>query len=128
MVIYACTVGNGDAHLKNFSVLYQHAEDVVKLAPAYDIVSTQPYLPKDSLALTMQDSKDFPRRDRLIRFVRHVTGKTEKAAALLLDQVREGVETAISQAKKYGRRHRDARVFVERITDVMRAGLERAAT
>lgn len=43
MVVYACTIGNGDAHLKNFSVLYRHAEDRVVLAPAYDMVSTQPF-------------------------------------------------------------------------------------
>jgi serine/threonine-protein kinase HipA len=125
MVVYSCTVGNGDAHLKNFSVLYRHAEDVVELAPAYDMVSTQPYLPKDSLALTMQDSKEFPHRDGLIRFVRHVTGKTERAAASLLEQVREGADTAIAQAKKYGKKHKDAAPFVARLVGAIRAGIER---
>ena len=33
MVVYACSIGNGDAHLKNFSVLYRHAEAAVELAP-----------------------------------------------------------------------------------------------
>jgi serine/threonine-protein kinase HipA len=56
MVAYSCTVGNGDAHLKNFSVIYKHAEDVVELAPAYDIVSTVLYIRRDSLALTMDGS------------------------------------------------------------------------
>jgi len=124
-VAYACTVGNGDAHLKNFSVLYRHAEDVVAIAPAYDLVSTQVYLPKDSLALTLQASKEFPSRSRLIAFVRQVTGKTEKAATLLLEQVRAGAEAAISQAEKYARRHKDANAFIERLTNVMRAGVER---
>lgn len=124
-VAYACSVGNGDAHLKNFSVLYRHAEDVVELAPAYDIVSTQPYLPRDSLALTLQESKEFPDRARLTRFVRHVTGKTAKAAARLLEQVGIGVEAAISQANGYARRHKDASAFVERLVSVMRAGLAR---
>ncbi len=125
MVVYACSVGNGDAHLKNFSVLYRHAEDVVELAPAYDTVSTQPYLPQDSLALALGESKEFPRRARLVRFVRHVTGKTEEAATRLLEQARVGVDAAISQARRYAKRHRDARPFVERIVNVMRAGLER---
>lgn len=125
MVVYACSIGNGDAHLKNFSVLYRHAEDVVELAPAYDIVSTQPYLPKDSLALTLEESKEFPQRARLLKFVRHVTGKTQKAAALVLDQVRVGVEAALAEARKYAKRHDDAKPFVQRIVAVMRAGLER---
>lgn len=125
MVVYACSIGNGDAHLKNFSVLYRHAEDAVELAPAYDIVSTQLYLPKDTLALTLGESKEFPSGARLRKFVRQVTGKTEKAAARVLERVGVGVEAAISQAKGYAKQHREAKGFVERIVAVMRAGVER---
>jgi HipA-like protein len=66
-VTYACTIGNGDAHLKNFAVLYEHAEGLVKLAPAYDLVATLPYIPRDTLALTMNGSKQFPDRPSLLR-------------------------------------------------------------
>lgn len=125
MVVYACTVGNGDAHLKNFSVLYRHADDTVELAPAYDIVSTQLYLPRDSLALTMQESKEFPRRSPLIRFIRQVTGKSQQSAAGLIDQVKLGTEAAIGETKKYAKRHKDASVFSDQMIAVMRAGLER---
>jgi serine/threonine-protein kinase HipA len=125
MVAYACTVGNGDAHLKNFSVLYRHAEDQVRLAPAYDMVSTLPYLPKDSLALTMEGSKQFPERTRLIKFVRSVTGKTAKAAEALLDQVTVGVNVALKHAAEYGRKHKDATQFTESLANAMRAGLAR---
>ena len=125
MVIYSCTVGNGDAHLKNFSVLYRHADDTVELAPAYDIVSTCTYAPRDSLALTLRDSKEFPRRDALIRFVRQVTGKTQPSAADLLQQVNLGVQTAIKKAERYATQHKDAAAFVKRFISVMRAGLER---
>lgn len=65
-VAYACAIGNGDAHLKNFALIYRHPEDVVELAPAYDLVSTRIYLPKDSLALTLDGSKRFPDRPQLI--------------------------------------------------------------
>jgi serine/threonine-protein kinase HipA len=125
MVVYACTVGNGDAHLKNFSVLYRHAEDTVELAPAYDIVSTQIYVPRDSLALTMQDSKEFPRREALIRFVRHVTGKTQQSATRILEQAKVGAEAAVLEAKKYAKQHKDADTFAGRLIAVVRAGLER---
>lgn len=125
MVAYSCTVGNGDAHLKNFSVIYKHPEDEVSLAPAYDIVSTLPYIPKDSLALEMSGTKQFPDRARLLKFVRQVTGKTEKAAQQLLDQVGTGIDVALQHAADYGRQHADAAGFVERVSAVMRAGLER---
>jgi serine/threonine-protein kinase HipA len=127
MVAYGCTVGNGDAHLKNFSVIYRHAEDLVALAPAYDIVSTLPYMPKDSMALTMDESKQFPDRTRLVKFVRAVTGRSDKSARQLLDQVRQGVEAALQHAADYGNQHADAASFVERISSVMKAGMTRLA-
>jgi serine/threonine-protein kinase HipA len=125
MVAYSCTVGNGDAHLKNFSVIYRHPEDEVALAPAYDIVSTLPYMPNDTLALEMSGTKEFPDRARLLKFVRQVTGKTGKAAQQLLDQVGAGIKVALQHATDYGRQHADAAAFVERISAVMHAGLER---
>jgi serine/threonine-protein kinase HipA len=128
MVAFASTVGNGDAHLKNFSVLYSHAEDVVELAPAYDMVSTQVYVPRDSLALTMQNSKEFPRRKQLMQFVRYATGKTRQSAARLLDQVRIGAEAAIKEAELYAKQRKDTRTFAARFVAVVRAGLERLAT
>lgn len=125
IVAYGCTIGNGDAHLKNFSILYRDAEDRVDLAPAYDMVSTQPYLPRDTLALTLDGTKAFPRRPALLSFVRRVTGKTAKSATILLDQVRYGAERAIDEGRRYARRHREAKPFFERFADVVNAGLKR---
>lgn len=57
-VALSCILGNGDAHLKNFGVLYDDptSEDVW-LSPAYDLVCTTAYIPDDSLALTLGGSK-----------------------------------------------------------------------
>ncbi|WP_368642605.1 type II toxin-antitoxin system HipA family toxin [Castellaniella ginsengisoli] len=59
-VAVSCLVGNGDAHLKNFGLLYSDptAHDT-RLAPAYDIVNTTAYLPNDSLALQLAGQKSF---------------------------------------------------------------------
>jgi len=59
-VALSCLLGNGDAHLKNFGVLYTDpTSDDVWLAPAYDVVNTTAYIPEDSLALTLGGSKSF---------------------------------------------------------------------
>ena len=128
MVAYSCAAGNGDAHLKNFSVIYRHPEDEVDLAPAYDIVSTRPYIPKDTLALELSGSKEFPDRARLLKFVRQVTGRSSKAAQQLLDQAAAGIDVALVHAADYGRQHGDASEFVQRITAVMTAGRDRLTT
>lgn len=56
--VFNALIGNGDMHLKNWSLIYR---DKMKasLAPAYDFVSTIPYIPEDRLALNFVDSKDF---------------------------------------------------------------------
>jgi serine/threonine-protein kinase HipA len=125
MVAYACAVENGDAHLKNFSLIYRNPQAPIRLAPAYDIVSTTLYLPRDTLALTLNGTKQFPERDQLIQFIRIVTGKTRRSAIQLLEQVALGVTAAIQQAKAYGKRHRDARAFSERLVATLSRGLTR---
>jgi hypothetical protein len=57
--------------------------------------------------------------------VRQVTGKSDKAAQELLDQVRQGVEVARQHADRYGRKHVDAAQFVERLSAVMKEGMAR---
>lgn len=59
-VALSCILGNGDAHLKNFGLLYTDpATDDIQLAPAYDIVNTTAYIPEDSLALELKGQKSF---------------------------------------------------------------------
>lgn len=68
-IALSCIVGNGDAHLKNFGVLYTHpAAGDTRLAPVYDIVNTTMYIPGDSLALKLGESKAFAGRARLSAF------------------------------------------------------------
>ena len=50
--------GNGDAHHKNWSLLYPDGFHAT-LAPAYDLVFTRAYNPKDDLALNFGGSKAF---------------------------------------------------------------------
>lgn len=45
--------GNGDMHLKNWSLIYRGDGDKPELAPVYDVLSTVPYIPTDSMALSL---------------------------------------------------------------------------
>lgn len=52
-------LANGDAHLKNWSVVYQDGINPI-LSPAYDIVSTKAYLPHErEIALNLDSTKDW---------------------------------------------------------------------
>lgn len=125
MVAYSCTIENGDAHLKNFAVVYENPESEVRLAPAYDLVSTTPYMSRDTLALSLARTKAFPSRETLLAFVGATTRRTTRFAANLLDQVAHGVGVAIEEARRYGREHPDARRFADRLIENLTRGRER---
>ncbi len=56
-LVLSSLVQNGDAHLKNFGVLYPSATGSVVMAPTYDIVTTTVYLKNDVPALTLAGTK-----------------------------------------------------------------------
>jgi serine/threonine-protein kinase HipA len=56
LAVFNYLVGNGDAHLKNFSVIDYHQTGLYTLAPAYDLLCTMLHIPNDS---------DFALEDRL---------------------------------------------------------------
>lgn len=68
LIVLNCALRNGDAHLKNFGVVYDNMDGVVALAPAYDLVTTTAYLPADVMALTLDGSTRWPTAKRLQAF------------------------------------------------------------
>ncbi len=59
---------NGDAHLKNFGILYDNRLKNIYFAPAYDIVSTVVYFNKDRPALSMFGKKLWFGKKELVKF------------------------------------------------------------
>jgi serine/threonine-protein kinase HipA len=125
-VALCCAIENGDAHLTNFAVLYEDAERPVGLAPAYDLVSTTPYQPRDVLALTLAESKAFPDRARLSTFGRVACGLSESVMRRVLDRIAAGVEGSIAEMRAYAREHRDYHPPGERLVTTFRRGLARS--
>ena len=64
---------NGDAHLKNFGLLYKQPNDAasIRLAPVFDVVTTSVYGDK-TMALKLNKSNDYPTRKALIAFGKDV--------------------------------------------------------
>lgn len=64
LILFNFLFSNGDAHLKNFSILKTKDEDY-RLAPAYDLINTHLHLPGDSIFALRKglfaDGRSFPR-------------------------------------------------------------------
>ena len=57
-VLFNFIIGNGDAHLKNFSIVYDNSGKA-RLSPAYDIVSSKLVIPEEEdTALTLNGKKN----------------------------------------------------------------------
>jgi serine/threonine-protein kinase HipA len=71
LMVLNCVLRNGDAHLKNFGILYgdpSTAARDARLSPVYDVVSSTVYIPNDVLALSLGGSRTWPDGPTLQRF------------------------------------------------------------
>jgi len=87
-VTFNMLIGNADMHLKNWSVVYPDRRRV-SLAPAYDFVSTVPYIPGDATNMKISRFKLFSAftADELA----HLAIKAAIPRRLALDAARETV-------------------------------------
>ena len=78
-VLFDFLIGNGDAHLKNYSVIYNKAEKAIRLAPAYDIVCSKLVIPgEEDFALTLNGKRNHINGSDFARFITYL-GIPEKA-------------------------------------------------
>lgn len=71
LVIFNYLIGNGDAHAKNFSILYKN--DIPMLAPCYDLMCTAimaPYYDKHKMAMKLCAKKYFMSRVKRDNFAK----------------------------------------------------------
>lgn len=107
IVALSAGLKNGDAHLKNFGVLYENCgeESVIRLAPAYDIITTSVYIKNDSMALLLGGSKAWPKYKMLVRFGRTACNLTEARCNELLQQVANGMQVTMGEMAEYSAGH-----------------------
>ena len=87
LIIINCALRNGDAHLKNFGIVYDDVQGEARLAPVYDIVTTSVYLPKDSMALTLNGTTRWASAKELRRLGEVRLGSTPARVRAILDRV-----------------------------------------
>ncbi|MBA1143846.1 type II toxin-antitoxin system HipA family toxin [Mesorhizobium neociceri] len=88
-LVYCTLIGNADMHLKNWSLIY-YDRRTPALSPAYDLLSTIPYIPDETAALK------FARTNRVSEFnedeLRYLAAKARLPEKLVLDCAHETVQ------------------------------------
>lgn len=116
-LVFNVLIGNADAHLKNWSLIYPDRR-TPRLAPAYDIVATIPYLPSDRLALSLGSTKEFADVD-LERFRRFA-----KQAGLPDRLVLQIVRETAAKVRDLWPTHEPLQVIPKPIRDAITTHLE----
>jgi serine/threonine-protein kinase HipA len=92
MLVFTWWTGNGDMHLKNFSLL-RHADGLYRLSPAYDLLATRLVIPDDQLALPIGGTRKHVGRRKWLDLAARCK-LNERVATRVLAEVGESVDDA----------------------------------
>ena len=90
-LVLSSMVRNGDAHLKNFGVIYHSSETEVSMAPVYDVVTTTAYIEKDVPALALEGTKKWWPRKMLERYALQRLAMTKKEVEEVIENLANSV-------------------------------------
>lgn len=105
LIVLNCALRNGDAHLKNFGIVYDDVEGEARLAPVYDLVTTSVYLPKDSMALTLNGSTRWPSGKELQRLGETRIGASPARVKEILERIADAMAGTAKTMRKYIKGH-----------------------
>lgn len=127
-LVLSVMIRNGDAHLKNFGVLYRNPHGPVTLAPVYDIVTTTAYLQNDVPALHLAGTKKWWPRKVLERFALQALSLPAKQATQIIGRVAEAVIDAAKLIPPYSREHPDFEEIGNRLLRNWQEGVDAFTT
>jgi serine/threonine-protein kinase HipA len=128
VLVLSVAVRNGDAHLKNFGVLYDDAKGPVRLSPIYDIVTTTAYLRNDVPALTIGGRKIWWPRKSLEKFAIVNLFIPSTRAHEIIDRVADAVNEEREEVLRYMDDHPEFALVGEGMLTAWRAGVDGLST
>jgi len=100
-VVMSYLLKNGDAHLKNFGVLYDADMTNIRFSPAYDVVNTVVYFSADRPALSVFGKKIWFGRKELIKFGVDSCYMSEKDTNIFYDDCMQALKDIIDELQQY---------------------------
>lgn len=112
-LVFNILIGNGDMHLKNWSLIYIDKTTPL-LAPAYDYISTLPYIPGETLALKFIGTNQFVSLtwDLFKRFA----DKTKISEKIVINTTKETIQKFVEAWKeiKHLPLNKEIRILIEK--------------
>jgi serine/threonine-protein kinase HipA len=123
LFVLNCALRNGDAHMKNFGVIYEDVTGPARLAPVYDLVSTLPYLPKDGMALTLNGSTDWPDCKSLVRLGQTRCDLSMQMINKIIEQTADVLASLAPEVTKYFDGNSSQREIADRLLAAWQTGV-----
>ena len=101
LFVLNCAIRNGDAHLKNFGIIYMDVQGAAHLAPVYDLITTTAYIPTDVMALTLEGSKKWPDRRKLIKLGQTRADLGATFISRIFEETADVISDVSSEVEKY---------------------------
>ena len=123
LIALNCALKNGDAHLKNFGIVYDNVLGEARLAPVYDLVTTSVYLPKDSMALTLNGTTGWPAAKELQRLGETRTGLSPSQVKEIFEKIATAIRSTSVEVQSYMKEHSEFSDVGERMLQEWKNGL-----
>jgi serine/threonine-protein kinase HipA len=124
LIAINCALRNGDAHLKNFGIVYDDVQGEARLAPVYDLVTTSVYLPKDSMALTLNGTTNWASAKELQRLGETRIGSSPARVREILERIDAAVADTSTELRAYIKDHPDFEDIGNRMLQQWEQGVE----
>jgi serine/threonine-protein kinase HipA len=123
LIVINCALRNGDAHLKNFGIVYDDVQGEARLAPVYDLVTTSVYLTKDSLALTLNGTTRWPSTKELQRLGETRMSGSPARVKGILERVADAMATTSTSLRTYIDDHQEFEEIGKRMLQQWEQGI-----
>jgi len=107
LIALNCALRNGDAHLKNFGIVYDDVQGEARLAPVYDLVTTSVYIAKDSMALTLNGTTKWASAKELQRLGETRMGGTPAPVREILERIDTAIVATSKEVRAYIKDHKE---------------------
>jgi serine/threonine-protein kinase HipA len=128
LIALNAAIRNGDAHLKNFGILYDEVEGDAHLAPVYDLVTTTVYLTQDRMALTMAGSTEWPTAKKLVQFGELRGLGSKRTFTKIFERIADALNETAKDVTEYSKEHPAFAAIGGRMLEEWQVGIRESMT
>jgi serine/threonine-protein kinase HipA len=108
---------NGDAHLKNFGLIYEGNGEKCRMAPIYDVVTTTIYKPKDIPALKLSGGRKWWIEKTYHTFAKMTCKIPDERYREIIKECEAGINKAKDEICEYVKNHPDFSKIADKLLE-----------